>query len=610
MTTASISQDGTKISVECLRREADLVKQVPGSKWVPRTQTWDCPKSWATWIIINGIFKDRLEVTEDLKTWVDEETASRISPSLALREALDAPGHPSLYPYQRAGAEFLRTAERALLCDGLGAGKTRQAISGMIRIFEEGGNPFPALVVCPNSTKMGWKREFNTVWPGLSVEVVRGSAAQRRKQLETPHHVYIMNWEGLRSHSRLAPYGSVSLKKCVECGGEDSKITESRCQVHIKELNRINFNTIIGDELHRAKDPKAQTTRALFSASGDARYRFGLTGTPIADAVDDLWAPMHFISPEEFPGKSKYLDYFAHIDFNVFGQMLVLGIKEDNKDDFFKILDPRLRRMPKDLVLKHLPPVVKERRDVEMGTKQKKAYEQMRDKMVAELEDGTIMTSTTPLTNVTRLLQFASSYAEVDVEEVVDMTTGEVTMKQHVTLTDPSCKIDAFIDDLPDFGDDSVVVFAQSRQLIELLAARFDKMEIEYGLITGKIKDDERQQYMDDFQAGKIKYILCTTGAGGTGITLTKGRVCVFLSRPWSSVESMQAEGRVHRIGSEIHDSVSIIDYVSAGTIEESVHEALSAKGERLEEILRDKDLLKRMITGKLDEDNEDKDSK
>jgi SNF2 family DNA or RNA helicase len=217
----------------------------------------------------------------------------------------------------------------------------------------------------------------------------------------------------------------------------------------------------------------------------------------------------------------------------------------------------------------------------------------MVDQMVAELDDGVLVT-TSPLVRVTRLLQFASSYAEL--ERTWNQKKEE--WEDHVKLIEPSCKIKAFLDDLEDFGDDSIVVFAVSRQLIEMLSKKLEQKKIPHGLITGAQNADERQHWMDEFQAGKIKLMLCTIAAGGTGITLTKARVGVFLQRSWSMIDNIQAEARVHRIGSEQHDSVVIVDYVTADTVEETVINAVEQKSNRLEEILRDRDLLKKVLKG------------
>jgi SNF2 family DNA or RNA helicase len=154
-----------------------------------------------------------------------------------------------------------------------------------------------------------------------------------------------------------------------------------------------------------------------------------------------------------------------------------------------------------------------------------------------------------------------------------------------------------------DFGDDSVAVCAVSRQLIEILSARLTKEGINHGLITGAQSGDERQQAIDDFQAGKIKWILFTAQAGGVGVTLTKARRLVMLQRPWSLVDHRQALDRVHRIGSEIHDSIIITDYVTEGTIEERVIEALDVKSDNFDEIVRDRaklmEMLKNGVPGK-----------
>lgn len=572
----------------------DLMNTIPGCRWSHKESAWHLPLGWAGCLALRGTFKHDLEIGPKLAEWATNEVNFRIKPSMELRSALDAEGSPALYGFQRAGVAFLATARRALCADEMGTGKTRQALMALQLLYMQGTNPFPALVIAPNSTKISWQRESEAVWPGLKVVVVKGSAQQRRKQLETPAHIYVMNWESVRIHSRLAPYGSVSLRRCIECGGKDPRITNAKCEVHERELNQLKFNAVICDEAHRMKDPKAKQTRAVWAATGDADIRIALTGTPIASTPDDLWTILHWISPEEWPSRSRYVERMLDVSYNAFGAPHVIGVKPHMQQEFFNALDPRMRRMPKAVVLKHLPPVLYERRDVEMNPKQKKAYNQMVDQMVAELDDDQVLVTTSPLVRVTRLLQFASSYAELD--QVWNDKKEEY--ESHVKLSEPSCKIDAFMDDLDDFGEDQIVVFAVSRQLIELLSKKLDKKKISHGLITGAQNNDERQQHMDDFQAGKTRLMLCTIAAGGTGITLTRGRVAVFLQRSWSMIDNIQAEARIHRIGSEQHESVVVVDYVTAGTLEEVVIQAVEQKSERLEEILRDRDLLRRVIEG------------
>ena len=592
-----LDASSSKILINAEWRYKELCKSIPGAKWDPKENYWHLPLSWSGCLALRSTFKSNLEIGPNLTQWAMNEKTSRIDPANFLREVTEQmDGDQDLFPHQRAGVNFLSTARRALLADEPGLGKTAQAIRALKKLKDGGEAVFPALIVCPNTLKMNWKREFALWWPEVKVEIVTGTPAQKRKQFdsfggaEQPADVLVINWESLRTHSRLAPYGSVALARCNECGGLSEKVTPSRCEVHKRDLNEIDFKSVIADEVHRSKDPKSKQTRALWSATGDADIRFALTGTPIANSVVDLWTILHWLSPEEWPSKTRWIDRMVDTMLNAFGGLMVLGVKSHRTEEFYATLNPRMRRMLKTVVLPWLPEVTVERRDVEMSTKQKKAYNEMRDWMIAELETGGVVSAPSVLTQTLRLLQFASSYAEM----TADPSTGELK----ATLIEPSCKIDALMDDIShgDFGDDSIAVSAVSRQLIELLSARLTKSGIAHGLITGAQNEEERQRAVDDFQSGKTKWILFTAQAGGVGITLTAARRLIRLQRPWSLVDDKQVNDRVHRIGSEIHDNIIITDYVTSGTVEERVREVLETKADSFEEVVKDKEQLLKML--------------
>jgi SNF2 family DNA or RNA helicase len=597
-----LDDSGKSIVINSDWRLKELCKSLPGATYDSLNQTWKLPVSWSACLALRSTFRDDLVLGERLTEWAKNERTVRIDPVNLLRDLEilpDGEGDQDLFPHQRAGVEFLATARRALLADEPGLGKTAQAIRSLKKMQDNGEQVFPALVVCPNTLKKNWQREFKKWWGDVNVQVIRGTTTQRRKQFEEENvDVYVINWESLRTHSRLAPFGSIALARCKACKGHDERVTENRCEVHERELNRIDFKAVIADEIHRSKDPKSKQTRALWAASGNSDIRFALTGTPIANNVLDLWAILHWLSPDEFPSKTRWIDRMVDTMLNAFGGLMVLGIKPHMEEEFQAVIRPRMRRMLKARVLPWLPEMMFERRDIEMSTKQAKAYKQMRDHMIAELEGSGAVVAPSVLTQTTRLVQFANAFAE----NVVDERTGEI----RTVLAEPSCKVDALMDDIKsgDFGDDSVAVCAVSRQLIELVSARLTKEGIAHGLITGAQSDDERQEAIDDFQSGKTKWILFTAQAGGVGVTLTAGRRLVMLQRPWSLVDYKQAIDRIHRIGSEIHDSVIVMDYVTEGTIEERVIQVLDEKAENFEQIVHDKekllDLLKQDKAGTL----------
>lgn len=603
-------EDPTKILLARWdKRFREQYSTIPSARYRKNRDNWVFNLTWPVCLALKESFGEDLDIGENLQKWTADFYNNTIMPAYYWRDKTEAEfpeytwqgrtgKEESLFPHQKADIQFLSNAKRAILANDMGTGKTTSSFSSIRALYEQGHEVFPLLIACPNSTKHGWKREIDKMWPGLKVAVVEGTAAKRRKVLEDPSHVYIINWESLRMHSKLKPFGSTASKKCTACGGLDSKVTAAACEVHEKELNRIDFKSAIGDEAHRLKDPASKVSRAFKAASGDAQIRFALTGTPIASTPDDLFSILNWLYPEAYTSKRNFLDRYCELDYNPWGATVVKGIKRGMEREFFGGLDPILRRMSKEVILDFLPPVLRERRDVEMAAKQKKAYEQMRDQMVAELDDDEVVVSTSPLTRMTRMLQFAAAFGEIEYTEIYDPETKEFREKPNLKLSDPSCKLDAFMDDIDDFGDESVIVFASSKQLINLLSARLAKANIPHGLITGDQDAAERQVHMDDFQEGRSKFILCTIQAGGTGITLTKGSYMVFLQRSWSMIDNLQAEARGHRIGSEQHDHVQIVDYVTSDTIEEMVFEAIESKSDQLETILRDKDLMKKHLKG------------
>ena len=124
---------------------------------------------------------------------------------------------------------------------------------------------------------------------------------------------------------------------------------------------------------------------------------------------------------------------------------------------------------------------------------------------------------------------------------------------------------------------------------------RLDEAHISFGSIHGNITPDDRANYIEQFQAGKLQVMLLTTSAGGEGITLTAADTMVFLQRPYSLIENKQVMARIDRIG-QFADQVTIIDLISTDTAEDRVFEILNAKEERLEEVVRDKQRLRELL--------------
>jgi SNF2 family DNA or RNA helicase len=165
-------------------------------------------------------------------------------------------------------------------------------------------------------------------------------------------------------------------------------------------------------------------------------------------------------------------------------------------------------------------------------------------------------------------------------------TTDDTTGMYH--MLEPSPKLDVMMELLEEMEGRPLVICALSKQLINLAAARLEKLGVPHGLITGDVHELDRRRNLDQFQAGKLRALLVTIGAGGVGLTMTAADTILFLQRSWSLIQNLQMEDRVHRIGSEIHEAIHIIDVVAPDTVEEWQITRIHEKLKRLEEIRRD----------------------
>lgn len=576
---AVVERKGDLITIHSPFWRKEQCKSVAGARWDEEAGCWTVPLSWASCQMLRGIFGGDLVIGPDLTAWAWSTKSEVIDPLMELRDPTNfhTPGDERLYPFQRAGTAWLKMARTGILADEMGTGKTVQTA---MALDELGEDAFPALIIGPNTMKHVWRKELDIWCPAAKkVVVLEGSAKQKREQIESVQrgeaNVLVMNYESVRLFSKLAAFGSMAVI------GTDKKPGP---------LNAVPWKTVILDEGHRAKNPQAKQTRACWAVGTQptVKYRFVLTGTPVANAPHDLWALLHFIDHKQWPAKTKFVDRYCMQSWNGFGGMDIVGLDPANSDEFHRIIDPIMRRVTKEMVLTQLPPIVRERRDCEMTPKQKKVYKEMENQMFVEFAEDEHLTATTAIAKMTRLIQFSSSYATVDSEG-------------NVLLADPSNKCDALEELVEDLEGESIVVFAMSKKLIMLAHGRLVEKGYKCGLITGGQTPADREQAIQDFQAGKTQIMLATVAAGGVGVTLTKSKYAVFMQRSWSMVDNTQAEARVHRIGSEIHDSVTIIDLVAPGTIEERMQEVLEEKKERLEEIVKDKEALMKFLRGKDD---------
>lgn len=559
-----------RITILCDYRLKDQVKAVPGARWNTVTRHWTVPLSWTACLAMRAEFGKGLVIGETLRAWAKavgvtkgELNAMRPSMGPALDGEGIVPGWDALYDYQQVDAVAIYTAEKYLLLNEVGTGKSRSALAGLSLIQHHNGDAFPVLIAAPKSMLRTWEREIMPFFPAASVSIIDGTPTKVHKALEPGFDFYIIAWDSLRKYSRLAGYGSTSLTA-------EEKMP--------KELNALGFNTVILDECHRSKNPTAKRTRAAWFLAHECNYRIGLTGSSIQDTVEDLYGLLHGLFPDEYPTKSSYVERWCLQEWNTWGGRDIVGIRPDRADEFYTNFNACTRRITKEVALPFLPPCVEEIRWVTLAPKARKAYNAMRDTFMAELTDGSIVASENQLVRAGRLIQMANAELSAIPDEDGSF---EIPADAH------SDKVDQFITDLTegDFGEAAIVVFSDLLGVLDIVQERLLKAKIEFVRIDGSVTGIDRQAAMDTFQDGKAKICLLTR-AGGEGITLTAASVMVRLVRSWSYTVHQQVAARVHRIGSEVHESILYVDYITEDTLEEGVVVRLNAKEARATEAL------------------------
>jgi SNF2 family DNA or RNA helicase len=599
----------SRVVIHTVWNEKDLLRAVPGTRWDAVDRVWAAPAAWATLVLLRGVLGEQLTLGQRLVDWAWQLRRERVDLALERRVALtplEAGGEvpradaraPRLYPFQRAGVQFMDVAQSGLLGDEMGTGKTPQLLGFLAWRHVTHADGLPALVISPNSVKRHWARLAATWLPEATPYVVEGSALARRKVLKAalrdPTALVVMNIEAVRLFSRLAPYGSVRLKRCRQCDPRhgDEGLTPARCDVHHKELNDFDFKSVILDEAHRIKEPKAQQTRAIWHVGHQESVlrRWALTGTPIANDPSDLWSVMHFVAPDDFPTRSAFVDRYCLISWNAFGGTDVVGVRPDTRDELFKVLDPRFRRMLKAVVLPQLPPKVRSVRYAELTPTQLRMYRELEERLVTRTDEGELVIAPSNLAAQTRLMQLACASVSIEKPDPDDVTTWQVTLRE------PAPKLDVLEEVLDELGlltvgydGPPVLIAAEYKQLLNLAAARLRKLGLRVAEITGDIAEADRQRALDDLHARRIHALLFTNKAGGVGLDMSASDTLINVQRSWSLVDERQKEDRPHRPGAEIHECIRIIDITTRGTVEETQVTRLHEKLLRLDEITRDR---------------------
>jgi SWI/SNF-related matrix-associated actin-dependent regulator of chromatin subfamily A-like protein 1 len=509
-----------------------VVKQIPGREWDKTRRVWTIPALPES----IAMLRDRLpkNTVLHIAPALEADVAARagaIQSALAAREkgdsgiAFDYRTEP--YAHQRAGLEFLASLGGGALLWEMGLGKTKTAID-YAEWLDKGTGALRILVACPNTVKRNWTNEIEKHAGHSGYIVPDGTIKQRVKQYATRRYT-IVNCEQLSFAESAAA------------------------------LAAISWDLVIVDESTRFKTPSSSRTKALHKIR--SAHRVILTGTPITGKPEDAWAQMHFIEPGMLGSWWGFQD--RYLDKNPWTKAIE-GVKPGMDLVLSRVIGTRSYRLRKEEVL-DLPPKVYEDRLVEMDGEQKRAYETMKHDLRMTVGDN-VVEAWNILTQLLRLTQVTAGL--LGAGDRYSWLTGN-----------ENAKIKALDELLDDLGpDEPVVIFGMYQRELEHLALRYGKSGDDHGagLIYGPTPERRRAEYIDAFQAGRLKRLFVQQHTGGIGINLTAAKYAVYFTRGWSLEDWLQSQDRLHRIGQT--GTVTIITLTAKGTIDEDIAAALGQK--------------------------------
>ena len=331
------------------------------------------------------------------------------------------------------------------------------------------------------------------------------------------------------------------------------------------------WDMIIVDEFHHFSNKKAQQTHALKLIPTE--MRLGVSGSIISNHAMELFSQLNWLFGQGYHRdtgrKASYTDelrdyadrFLDSVDLE--GHREYIGVRLDRVEELRRELGVYLTYRRKEDEL-DLPPILTQDIKVHLGSRQQRVYDDMERDAIAFVDglDGPL-TAANGLALLTKLRQIATGLNLV-----------------HDELQD-SAKLDAAVDIITDNPDEAFVVFSYFVGAAEALARRLENIGVKTFTVHQGVKNEDRTDYINQFQAGAGRVFIGTLGTLGESVTLSRASNVVFLDRSWNPELNNQAVDRVAGgfRALQVGRPITITNLVTAGTVDETqVTPTLSSK--------------------------------
>jgi SWI/SNF-related matrix-associated actin-dependent regulator 1 of chromatin subfamily A len=421
--------------------------------------------------------------------------------------------------HQKEAIQKLVENKKFILADDMGLGKTTSTI---IAALETGAKKI--MIICPATLKINWKREIEN-YTDRSIFIAEG------KQFSTDSDFVIINYDILKNF-------------------HDPKNREESL------ILKSNFDLVIIDEAHAAKNGQAQRTKLINDLVKDIGRLWLLTGTPMTSRPIDYYNLLNLVdSPVAKNWLAYVVRYCGGYQFKVGNRKVWNVMGSSNLEELRDRTSPTILRRLKENVLdlpeKIITPVYLNLKSKEYENVMGEYYDWY-DKNPEESKSLTVQF--TKLTKVRQII------ANEKVKETIEITENIIEQGK------------------------KVIIFCNFTESLNTIKEHFGKTAVK---LDGSMSQKERQFSVDEFQNNeKIKVFVGNIRAAGTGITLTAAEVAIMNDLSFLPSDHAQAEDRSYRYGQK--NNVLVYYPIYQNSIEAIIYDIINAKKKVIATVMGD----------------------
>lgn len=461
-----------------------------------------------------------------------------------------------LREYQLNGLRWMvslyNNSLNGILADEMGLGKTVQVIALLCYLIEQKNDRGPFLVVVPSSVLPNWVSELNSWAPSIGKVAYNGSPEERRKLFrekvaKQQFNVLLTTYEYLMNK-------------------------------HDKpKLSKIPWHYIIIDEGHRIKNASCKLNAEL--KNYQSNHRLLLTGTPLQNKLEELWALLNFLLPNIFNSSEDFAQWFNKPFENVTDATTDQDLltQEENLliiNRLHQVLRPFMMRRLKQKVENELPEKIER-----LVRCKPSAYQQLLMKRVKEKLGSLGHAKGKAVHNTVMELRNICNHPYLS-----HLHTEEVENLMPVHYLHPIVRLCGKLETLDRIlpklkaSNHRVLLFSTMTRLLDVMEDYLKWKGYHYLRLDGHTNGSDRGALIDRFNAPNSEafLFLLSIRAGGIGINLQAADTVILFDTDWNPQVDLQAQARAHRIGQK--RDVLVLRLETVQTVEEQVRAAAEHK--------------------------------